>query len=321
MEPEPAVGKKGKRRKSGRSGCGWLVGLGIVGLVLLVGIGLGGVCSAAGGLFTVGNIFKSLPTVEVGPTQFKDIVAPVPETDGPVEVDLKFDSGQLYLAPGAETGLIEGTATYNVPQLEPRVITGSNLIRVEHETALGLANITAQNAENTWELKLGDQPIELDVEANLIKEGRFELGGLSLHQLTINPGAGNVAVLFSELNPVEMHELIFKTHAAEATLTNLANAHAREITLDVTAGEYTLDFGGELQNDTSVEVTASTLCVVTLVVPEGTPVQVSVTGQEAAVNVEGNWDRSGRRYTMPGRGYRLTIEVDIGAGTLNLRNR
>jgi len=319
--PEPVSRIKRKRRKSGRSGCGWLVALGIVGLVLLVGIGLGGFCSAAGGLFTLGNIFKSLPTVEVGPTQFKDIFASVPETSDPVEVDLKFDAGRLFLAPGAETGLIEGTATYNVPQLEPRVITSSNMIRLEHETALGLANITAQNAENTWELKLGAQPIELDIEANLIKEGRFELGGLSLYDLTINPGAGEMTVLFSDLNPIEMNELTFKTHAAEATLNNLANAHAQEVNLDVTAGAYTLDFGGELQNDTSVNVSASSLSEVTLIVPEEVPAQVSVSGLESTVNVDGNWERSGRSYSTPGRGYQLTIEVDMGAGTLNLRNR
>jgi len=319
--PKPSGRIKRKRRRPGRSGCGWLVGLGLVGLVLLVGIGLGGFCSAAGGLLTIGNIFKSLPTVEVGPSQVEDIFVPLPDSSDPIEVDLKFDTGRLLLAPGAKTGIIEGTATYNVAQLEPRVITSSNMVRLEHETALGLANITAHSAENTWELKLGSTPMELEIEAGLIKEGRLDLGGLSLHNLTINPSAGDVTILFSELNPVEMNALVFKTHAAEATLNNLANAHAREINLDATAGAYTLDFGGELKNDTAAKISATSLSEVTLIVPEDVPARVSVTGQESTLNVEGNWQGSGRRYSTPGSGYEITIEVDIGAGTLNLKNR
>jgi serine/threonine protein kinase len=319
--PQPSSRIKQKRRKSGRSGCGWLVGLGIVGLVLLAGIGLGGFCSAAGGLLTLGNIYQSLPTVDLGPTQVKEIFVPAPDGSDPIEVDLKFDTGGLFLAPGAKAGLIEGTATFNVPQLEPRLITSSGIIRLEHETALGLANITAHNAENTWELKLGPQPMALDVEANLLKESRLELGGLSLRDLTINPGAGDITVLFSNLNPVEMSELVFQTHAAEATLTNLANAHAREINLDVTAGAYTLDFGGTLQNDTAVNVSATSLSEITIIVPEEVAAQVSVISPESALNIEGNWEKSGRRYSTPGGGYQIIIEVDIGAGTLNLRTR
>jgi hypothetical protein len=262
-----------------------------------------------------------LPTVEVGPTQDKEILVMPPASSGPVRLDLKFDSGDLFLAPGAETGLIEGTATYNVVQLEPRVITSSNMVRLEHETALGLANITAPNAVNTWDLKLGSTPMELEIEDGLIKKGRLELGGLPLHNLTINPGAGELIVLFSAVNPVEMDTLEFKSHAAKADLIGLANAHTQEINLESTAGEFKLDFSGELQGDLAVKVTATSLSQVTVIVPEDTAAQIAINGQGTTITREGSWREFGGDYLNSGTGYEISIDVDIGAGTLNLRNR
>lgn len=310
---------KRPRSRRRRSGCAWLSGLLIVGVVLLVGLGLGGLCSTLGGLFTVGGLFKALPTVEVGPTQVENIFVPLPAGTEPTNLELKFDSGNLTVSPGAKVGLLEGIATYNVAQLEPHVITSSQMVRLEHETTLGLANVTTQNVENSWELKLGQSPLELDIEAAFVM-GRFELGGLPLHHLSLNPSAGEIELRFSSPNPVEMDTLTFKSHAAEATLAGLANARPRQISLSGTAGEYTLDFTGELHNDIEVVVETTTLSQVTIVVPEGMAARLHVRGQGATITTEGSWQKSGNEYLTPGERFQVTIVIDIGGGTLNLRN-
>ena len=323
-ETSPAAADSARRIKRPRprrrrSGCGWLSVLLVVGLVMVVGIGLGGLCSAMGGLFTVGSLFKALPTVEVGATQVEEIYVPLTDASKTTEVEIRFDSGELSITSGAQSGLVEGTATFNVPQLEPKVITSSNMVRLEHETALGLANVTTQNVKNRWDLKLGTAPLALDIEASFMT-GKLELGGLSLHNLSVNPGAGEIELSFLEPNLVQMNTLQFKTHAAKVTLHDLANARVGEIKLDGTAGEYILDFSGKLQQDVLAEVNTTSLSEVTIIVPAGVAAQVSINGNSATVVPQGNWREVGGNYVTSGEGSQITIEVDIGSGTLNLRN-
>ena len=59
----------------------------------------------------------------------------------------------------------------------------------------------------------------------------------------------------------------------------------------------------------------------TIVVPEGTQTRLFYDGGLSNVDVFGAWDKSGNDYTLDGEGATLTINVNIGAGNLQLRNQ
>ena len=309
------VQEDGRARGRGKvSGCVWvsaIVGAALVGLVV---VGLSGLCSA---LDTI--VDKALPNVEVSSTVVDKIQIPLPNRANPFHLELNFGSGELFIGPGAQELLVEGTATYNVAQLEPEIITTAGNIRLEHKGGIGLAGLTRDDIKNRWDLTLGDIPLELVINTDKA-DGEVELGGLSVVDLIVHQGAAtHFEMSFSEPNQVEMETFQFKGGATIATLTGLANTRAAEIDFEFGAGDYTLDFSGELQND--IEVTlGSGLSAVTILVPEDVAARLAVNGELTNIDVRGAWQRSGDDYVLPGKGYEITIDVKMDSGSLKLYN-
>ena len=116
-----------------------------------------------------------------------------------------------------------------------------------------------------------------------------------------------------------MSSLRYETGASKVTLTGLANANFTNMIFKSGAGDYTLDFTGELQQDASVDI-QSGLSNLVIVMPQGTPTNLNVRGGLTNVNFSGVWSSSGNTYTIEGNGPSLTINIDMGAGNLELRN-
>jgi hypothetical protein len=283
------------------------------------------------GLIVVGLIFAlvsmacglqiNLPRIDLktGPTVTEDLFVPQTDEDAVQDIELNFAAGELNLAPGAQEGLIEGVATYNVPDLQPEIRTGNT---IEIQTGdLEISGIPrfGGDLKNEWDLKFNTNPINLQISAGAY-QGRMELGGLALHSLRVTDGAADVLLSFSEPNLVEMENLRYETGASKVELTGLANANFESMNFRGGAGEYTLDFSGELQQDASVDVDAG-VSSMTIIVPEDTNVTVFVAGGLTDVNRSGAWDRQNDEYSLSGSGPSLTINVSMGAGSLNLRTR
>lgn len=159
-----------------------------------------------------------LPTPGAPVTDQIEASVPTPalsgaEVSGETRLTLVFGAGKLYVAPGADGMLAQGTATYNYNELEPTIETSGNSVRIQAgengiKSLPGFGNIT-----NIWDLKLGDAPMELTVEAGGY-EAVYELGGLALTNLTIKDGAADVKVTFSEPNLGEMAILRYETGAS-----------------------------------------------------------------------------------------------------------
>jgi hypothetical protein len=77
-----------------------------------------------------------------------------------------------------------------------------------------------------------------------------------LKSLTVRDGASHVDLSFLEPNQTEMSLLRYETGASDVKLTGLANANFSTLTFSGGAGNYTLDFGGELQRDAVVTIDA-----------------------------------------------------------------
>jgi N-terminal domain of toast_rack, DUF2154 len=266
------------------------------------------------------SITANLPIqqVQTGPTRTDTIDIPNPDS-GDVNLTLAFAAGELNLTPGGGDALVSGTAVYNVDELKPvtsgtganiRLQTGQNDVKFN-----GIPNF-GNNFKNQWNLTLGSAPMDLTLMAGAYK-GNMDLGGLSLKSLHVTDGAAQVDLKFSQPNQVEMSLLHYETGASDVSLSGLANANADSIEFRSGAGNYTLDFGGDLLRDTQMDV-RSGVSKLTVYIPQNSNATVTFTGGLSSVNTNGNWQKSGQIYSYTGSGPNLTVNVEMGAGSVDL---
>jgi len=253
-----------------------------------------------------------------GEKQTESIAIPLPQ-ESQVTLSLSFGAGELNLNPGATQNLVEGSATYNVADFKPRITSQPGTVRLE-SGKLELSGIPQMEDEviNIWDLKLADIPMNLVIMAGAY-HGRFELGGLSLYSLEITDGAADVRLSFSTPNHVAMDSLRYITGASTVRLSGLLNANFASMIFRGGAGDYTLDFSGEIQRD-AVVVIESGMSHVVIIVPPHVSAKVVVTGGLSQVTSLGAWEKRAEGYVLDGSGAQLLITVDMGAGSLELRN-
>ncbi|HXF85938.1 MAG TPA: toast rack family protein [Anaerolineales bacterium] len=226
---------------------------------------------------------------------------------------LLFGAGTLKLSPGAKN-LVEGVARYNYTDLKPNIIQEGERIEIKQGNLDNI--IVLDDIKNEWDLKLGSAPMDLIIQAGAY-EAEMELGGLSLRSLTVRDGAAKVEVSFSEPNRIEMSVLRYETGASNVTLSGLANANFSTLMFSGGAGDYTLDFSGELQRDATVTIEAG-LGDVNLVLPRDMNVRVTVESAAVDINHGSGWTQSGNVYSQKGEGPTLTVVVKMAAGSLSL---
>lgn len=263
------------------------------------------------------SINVNLPTVKTGELAVLEINEPVPSGADFTRLTLEMGAGRLDITPGA-TSLVQGAVSYNVPDWKPAITRDQNAVTISQEQ---MENVRFPSDEvvNDWELSLGSTPIDLTINAGAYK-GTLELGGLALVNLAINDGASQAEVQFSEQNLVEMDRLRYKTGASDVKLIGLGNANAGSISFDSGAGAYTLDFTGQLKRDLRVDVNSG-VSSIKIIVPDGVPCRVTISGGLNNVSPTGTWSISQNVYEKSGSGPRIDISVDMGLGNLELISR
>lgn len=250
---------------------------------------------------------------KAGPEVEESITVAAPNGEE-AHLSLSFGAGKLTLSPGAKN-LVDGTVIYNVEALEPEIIENGNSVEIKQGN---INYLPPTDMVNQWDLKLGNMPMDLVISAGAY-EGTIELGGLSLKSLEVNDGASDVDLSFSKPNLVDMSILRYATGASDVKLTGLANANFSTLTFSGGAGNYTLDFGGELQQDAVATIDAG-FGNLSLIIPEGVHAKVSVEGAAVNINHGSGWSQSGQGYTQDGEGYTLTVIVKMAAGNLLIDN-
>lgn len=266
------------------------------------------------------SININLPSTQVktGPTVTENVNIPLlSDKQAIADVTLDFGAGTLKLQPGATSDLISGTVKYNVADFKPSITTVGNNIGIEqgniHITGIPTIN---SNIVNDWNLSLANAPMSLVIKAGAY-QGEFELGGLSIHSLNVTDGASKVDLAFSKPNQVEMTSLEYTTGASEVTLKGLSNANTKDVTFRSGAGNYTLEFSGELRSNMSVNI-ESGVSQVTVIVPTGMNAQVISQTGLMTVSTSGGWQQQGSTYSLSGSGNTITVQVKMGAGNLRL---
>jgi hypothetical protein len=95
----------------------------------------------------------------------------------------------------------------------------------------------------------------------------------------------------------------------------LANANFSTLTFSGGAGNYTLDFSGDLQRDAVVTINSG-FGNLSLVIPENVDAVVTVEGAAVNINHSSGWAQNGQKYIQNGEGATLTIIVKMAAGNL-----
>ena len=250
-----------------------------------------------------------------GPDIIDQISVNAPDAD--TTLTLSFGAGKLTLAPGAKN-LVDGSVTYNIADFKPEIKSEAGNVSIVQGNYKMTGFPALNGIENEWSLKLGSVPMNLSVNAGAY-EGHYDFGGLALTNLTINDGAAEVTADFSASNPEKMSVLSYKTGASNVTLKNLANANFSSLVFESGAGNYTLDFGGKLQRDGSVNV-RSGMSNLTLVIPSDVAAKVKVSSGLSNIQVPTEWKhvQDSDTYTQTGSGPELTIVIEMGAGNVQI---
>jgi hypothetical protein len=265
------------------------------------------------------------PQLTTGPTQTFTVSEALPgdaSADKPVKVELRMGAGELTLQSGAD-GLAEGEIEYNVPEWKPTVTSSEGKLIIEQGPSQNqnLSWFPGKDNEiiNNWDLELGNAPMNLSISAGAYK-GTLDLSGLHLRNLAISDGASDTEVTFDEANPEVMDKFTYTTGASSVKLNGLGYANFKDLTFKGGAGDYRLNFDGELQQDAAVEISAG-MSSIRIEIPSGMNAKVVVSGGMKSVTTVGTWTAHTDTYeTSADAKYTLTITVDIGLGSLTLVN-
>jgi N-terminal domain of toast_rack, DUF2154 len=252
------------------------------------------------------------PVPTPGPEVTDEISVAIPDAEE-AHLKISFGAGELTLSQGTSDRLVDGTATYDVPNFKPDVNIDGNSVEIKQGE---LKSLNVGDFKNEWNLKLGETPMGLEINAGAYK-GDFEFGGLALKNLTIKDGASDVSLAFSSPNLAEMSVLRYETGASSVELHGLANANFSTMFFNGGAGSYILDFSGNLEREANARVETG-FGDLNLVVPEGVNASVTVEGGPVNVNHSSSWGQSNHTYTQKGSGPTLTIVVKMGAGNVTI---
>jgi len=261
------------------------------------------------------------PSLKTGPIETLTINESLPDGVDEVTLTINLTAGKLNLSGGA-AGVLEGEIRDNVEEWAPTVTNTGDTLVVDQgagESDQGGFNFGGDDIVNDWDLQLGDIPYNLTVNAGAY-DGQLDLSGVPLRHLEINDGASQAEVVFNRLNSEPMDRLSYQTGASKVTLRGLANANAAEVSFNGGAGDYELDFTGDLQRDLHVTITAG-VGNLNIVVPQGTTVVVNTSGGVSDVNTNGDWAHSGDAYTASGSGPTITIDLEMGVGSATLTQK
>jgi hypothetical protein len=171
---------------------------------------------------------------------------------------------------------------------------------------------------NIWNVRLGDAPMNLTLHT-AASDASLDLSGLPLQRLDVQDDVSHSEIRFRTLNPEQMESLSYRTVASDITFRGLANANFAEMIFEGRAGNYTFDFSGDLQRDTTVNIKVG-FSDVQILVPSGVSAEVFLEGRPSNISRGGTW-LEGTDHFQNGQGSpKLIILLQMTAGDLQLAN-
>lgn len=117
------------------------------------------------------------------------------------------------------------------------------------------------------------KPFSLSILAGNVSD-HLNFGGLPLSSLDIQYGIGQQFIDFSSVNPQAMKRLKVTADKGLVQIENLANANAAEIRLVGDSTSYRLNFGGEINQNTTLHI-GMNVSKVEVFIPSGTAIKIT----------------------------------------------
>lgn len=178
-----------------------------------------------------------------------------------LEVNIEYAVGKLEVGKGPSGLLYRFESKYDeeIFQLQSNYLEsegrGTLRIDIAGENDINIKRMRDYD-EEAGDLKLGLSPtipVALHVDMGAA-EARLDLGGLRLRDLTLQTGASDTEIRFSQANLEVAESCIFKAGAASVEIHQLGNSNCRSISVSGGVGAIDLDFSGDWQNDAAADI-------------------------------------------------------------------
>lgn len=151
-------------------------------------------------------------------------------------------------------------------------------------------------------------PLNLRLEMGAV-EARLDLGGLRVQEMSLETGASDTQIQFSQPNLIEAGHCTFKAGAASLKVEKLGNSNCRRLSVSGGVGALTLDFSGDWKHDTTGEINVG-LGSIEIHVPAELGVRIDrrtflmafdapdLVKQDGGEWLSRNWETAKRRLTL-----------------------
>jgi hypothetical protein len=255
------------------------------------------------------------------PTIIDEIRVEYPSTDDAHTLNLSLNASRVNAGTiASDTVLLEGEYHHQENQLPPKITQSRTTTTLTQESRTE-SIMSFRKKTPHFDLALGTaKPYALVLSGNAIS-GTFELGGAPITSLQADHGAGKVDYNFDHPNPQVIEQFSLDAGAAAMKITNLLNANFRQLSLNGGAGKYVLHFGGTLNHDAQVSISAGA-SKIDLILPERLAVKVQADTQLGSLRADERLIRQKGAYwteaTYAGDTPLLTIIASVSVGALSI---
>ncbi len=239
------------------------------------------------------------------------------DTSAGSKVTLVMGEGKLNLIAG-DDNWVEGTIQNNFKDWNPSIQRSSESLTISQGDISQIVQLPSKDIVNDWTIQLSNQPIDLFIEAKGYF-GNLNLAKANLRTFRILDSFSETEIQFEDPNPVNMSIFEVGSASSRLKLSGLANANFDLMNFRGVGGNYTLDFSGQLQHDTPVNIVAG-LGNIRVEVPREQAAVVQVSGNTSKFDLQGAWVKdNGYRNQGTGKQFTIDIKMDMGFLTLVLK--
>ena len=165
-----------------------------------------------------------------------------------LQADLDYRAGGLRVAPGRATELYRMDASYDEERYLPSsafdAARGAVTLGLQPAGAGGLRVVSGRQLRQDANVAFTPE-VDLDLDITLgAVDADLELGGLGLSRLTLQAGASQAVIRFSQPNRSRCSAAKITAGAAQVTMLGLGNSRCDRIDFEGGVGRVTLDFDG-----------------------------------------------------------------------------
>ena len=236
-----------------------------------------------------------------------------------LQVGLDYRAGGLRITPGRANELYRMDASYDENRYSPTstydAAGGVVTLGLQPAGEGGLRVVSTRQLRQDATVAFAPS-VDLDLDLALgAVQADIELGGLALSELTMEAGASQAVIRFSQPNLSRCRAAEITAGAAELTVLGLGNSRCDRFALEGGMGKVTLDFAGAWTSSTAAEIKMA-VGELTLRLPRQVGVRLTLDRFLASFDPAG-LVRSGNAFQSPGYDEaerKLNIDVTTAVG-------